>query len=74
MTCSKSDFDPSCLEQYTKAPLFLHFQWEGKWNGDVVHRYALVDKIPVSRINSRTKVAIGEEGKTKEEILKGYLK
>ena len=51
---TQSTFDPRCLGQYpaSNPPKFFHFEFEGSTS---IHRYMLVDRIPVNDINPATK-------------------
>tara|TARA_R110001592_G_scaffold245816_1_gene507339 strand:+ start:171 stop:443 length:273 start_codon:yes stop_codon:yes gene_type:complete len=66
-----SDFDPSLMEKYKEPKDLLHFQWG---LSSTVYRYALVDTIPLNKINKRTKKKEEEIDLSHKEISQQYLK
>jgi hypothetical protein len=63
-----TNFDPGLIKNYTEKKYLLHFQWND--GTEKICRYALVETLNSSEINSRTKQKTDEIGLTQEEIWK----
>lgn len=67
-----SAFSPTCFGpyHYTNAPKMIHFQYDGS---ELVHRYILVEVIPVGDMNIHTKRKIGEGLLSDKHIIEKYI-
>ena len=59
-------FDPRLIDKYTDSKFLLHFEWNDE--SSKIYRYALVEEINVSDIDTGSKCKKVEIGLSQKEI------